>query len=228
MTGHDRSTGTRAASRGLTNTPFVHPKVDLFGAEHFHKTGIALLRERRMAFDHRSPQCHGRLVHAVNQTDSVGITDGYGRDFQRLTLYLQGVSDRALHRIKRHLLRIKPRHPHIHRHLAVTVNVQLNVAASGLHPDTIATDQFFIANKTGKTAGAVTALFNFIAIGVEDTVAKIHVRIGGRLNQQQLVKANTEPTIGQAADFFRWQAQILRHHINHHKVVTQAMHFGEM
>ena len=65
------------------------------------------------------------------------------------------------------------------------------------------------------------------AVLVEDPVAEIHLRIGGRLDHQHLVTADPETTIGQAADQLGIDAQRLRDQVEHDEIVAQPVHLGE-
>jgi hypothetical protein len=77
-------------------------------------------------------------------------------------------------------------------------------------------------------AGAVAALLDFAAVGVEHAV-------GGRgagwrlgLDQQQLVEAHTESTVSQTADQLRVRPGRAAGPARNQKVVAQPVHFREL
>ena len=60
-------------------------------------------------------------------------------------------------------------------------------------------------------------------------LADRHFGVGGlrRLHHQDLVGADPEAAIGQAADLLGSQAQLLREAVQHHEVVARSLHLGE-
>jgi hypothetical protein len=57
--------------------------------------------------------------------------------------------------------------------------------------------------KTGKTAGAIAALFDFFAICIKDPVIKEYGLIVRFFHEQQLIAANTEMSIGNVSNLVR-------------------------
>ena len=82
-------------------------------------------------------------------------------------------------------------------------------------------------HKLHETAGTVTALSDFTAVGVEDAVAEVDRGVGWRLDQQQLVAADAGMSVGQAADRGRVQRDLLAHAVDDDEVVTETVHLAE-
>jgi hypothetical protein len=82
-------------------------------------------------------------------------------------------------------------------------------------------------DKTHEAARAVAALFDLAAIGVENPVTEIDSRLPRRLDQQYLVAADAEMTVGQMAQLFRRQRNLLANAVEDNEIVAQTMHFRE-
>ncbi|MNG79928.1 hypothetical protein D3C79_385510 [compost metagenome] len=104
---------------------------------------------------------------------------------------------------KRHSLRVKIRFAHIHAHQIVVGDAEHHASGLGADADVAFVGQPFQPHKAGETAGAVTALRHFTAVGVENAIVEIKFRIVRRFYHQHLVKANAQVPIGQSADQFR-------------------------
>ncbi len=65
------------------------------------------------------------------------------------------------------------------RGLAVALEQQFDDAALGLDADLLLDRQALVEDEAGEAAGTVAALFDLGAIGVEDAIAKVHVRVLG-------------------------------------------------
>lgn len=70
-------------------------------------------------------------------------------------------------------------------------------------------------------------MFHLTAVRIEDAIAEIGLCFGGGLDQQDLVGTNPEVAISQGAGSFRCQFDVLRHTIQHDKVIARAVHFAE-
>ena len=70
-------------------------------------------------------------------------------------------------------------------------------------------------------------MFYFAAIRVEDAVTEIHALALGRLDQQQLVKADAKMAVAQLADGLGGKLQFLAYAIEHDEVVSKALHLGK-
>ena len=82
-------------------------------------------------------------------------------------------------------------------------------------------------NETYEAARAVAALLDLAAIGIEDAVAKIDARLAGRVDQQNLVAADAEMTVGQIAQLLRGQRNLLADAVEDNEIVAQTVHFRE-
>ena len=78
-----------------------------------------------------------------------------------------------------------------------------------------------------EAARAVAALLDLAAVGVEDAVAEVDVVAGGRLDQQDLVAADAEVAVGDAAALLGGERDGLADAVEHDEVVAEAVHFGE-
>jgi hypothetical protein len=78
-----------------------------------------------------------------------------------------------------------------------------------------------------EAASAVAALLDLATVGVEDPVAEIDVGARWPLDQQHLVAANAEMTIGKANDLSSVEFDALADAVEHHKIVAQSLHLGE-
>ncbi len=79
-----------------------------------------------------------------------------------------------------------------------------------------------------EAASAVAALLDLAAVGVEDPVAEIDVGARWPLDQQHLVAADAEMTIGKARDLGGVEVDALADAVEHHKIVAQSLHLGEL
>src|SRR5690606_20707202 len=123
--------------------------------------------------------------------------------------------------------RCEDRSAHIDSNLVVAEYVQGDNASGGAHPDGALACEAAIANKLGKTAGAVATLGDFAAVGIKNAVVEIHVRRGGCLNHQDLVTADAKVAIPQLARQGFSHGHWLGHGVDNNKVVAKAVHFGE-
>ena len=78
-----------------------------------------------------------------------------------------------------------------------------------------------------EAARAVAALLDLAAVGVEDAVAEVDVGAAGFLDQQDLVAADAEMAVGDAAALFGRERDGLADAVEHDEVVAEAVHFGE-
>lgn len=83
-------------------------------------------------------------------------------------------------------------------------------------------------DKLHKAAGAVATLADLAAISIKYTVAKISHRSGRRFYQQQLVKPDTQMAVCQLLYLLSCQKYRLVDCIDNNKVVTEAVHLGEL
>jgi hypothetical protein len=83
------------------------------------------------------------------------------------------------------------------------------------------------SHKACETASAVTTLFDFAAIGVENAVAKLRVRLVRGFHEQQLVTADAQTSVSELTDLLRCQVNRLIDSINHYKIISQTVHFAE-
>ena len=129
--------------------------------------------------------------------------------------------------IKRDLCRREDRCAHIHADAFVRQHIQLNNARQGLHADALFVGKSLLTHKTRKTTRAIAALLHFTAIGIEDAVAKINIRLLWRFDDQHLIAADTETAIRNKSHLLRCEVAALGDEIEHDKIVAEPVHFAE-
>src|SRR5690625_2176168 len=158
----------------------------------------------------------------------MGVTHGNGTDGIDCALDIQ-LMQRLIHfRLKWQRCRSKARYAHVHRHLLVFPHHQCQWTAGSFHLNLMFMRQALVMYETGETARTITAVLHFTAVGIENPVAEIHVRVAWRLNDQQLIKTHTEAAVGQLANLlYEWPSTLVDQ-VDHHEIVAKAMHLGEV
>jgi hypothetical protein len=70
-------------------------------------------------------------------------------------------------------------------------------------------------------------VFDLVAVGVEDPIAKIDAGGLGTLNDQNLIGANAEVTVGQPTHLHRRERDRLPDAVKHDEIVASALHLGK-
>src|SRR5690606_20246715 len=216
-----------ATGERFAGAPLKHAQPGMAAINHLQKTNIGAGRKPRMLFQLRAEAFHRRRIDIVHHQYPVGITHGNGRQLNRLAIHIDGVDILALIGREGDRRRVELRYPHIDRHQAVPTHLEFNHTLGGLYPDNTFIGQALIPHKACKAAGAVAALLYFRAIGIENAVAKIHIRQPRWFHHQQLVKTDAEITIRQLPDAVRAQPEWLADGVYHHEVVAQPVHLGK-
>ena len=106
--------------------------------------------------------------------------------------------------------------------------VDVNEAALDLNPGRPAEiEELLFIKIVAEAAGAVAAVFHLAAVGVEDAIDEVMARVAGGLDNQQLVEADAAMAVGPGADLGRRPGEGPVAAIQHHKVITQPVHFGK-
>ena len=121
----------------------------------------------------------------------------------------------------------QPGNSHIHGHFTVFLNIQLHNPTGSFHFNAVFTGQLSVTYKFGEAAGAVAAVFYFAAIAVENSIAKIYIRLRGDFHNQQLIATDAKAAIRNLTHFFRVELYALPYRVDNNKVVTQPVHFCE-
>ena len=79
-----------------------------------------------------------------------------------------------------------------------------------------------------ETARAVAALLHLAAVGIEDAVEELGIRVTWRLDEQHLVTADAEAPVGDRADLRLVERDLLVDRVEHDEVVAQPVHLGEL
>ena len=85
---------------------------------------------------------------------------------------------------------------------------------------------FALTQEAGDAAGAVAALLDLAAVGVEDPVKGSRSGPAGRLEHEGLVEADARETVGEAAEDLRGRRTACRG-IKDDEVVAESMHLRE-
>jgi hypothetical protein len=83
-------------------------------------------------------------------------------------------------------------------------------------------------DKLNEAARTVAAVFDFAAVGIENPVAEVCLRMRRMFDQQYLIAANTELAVGEGACARCSHFNGLAHPIQDHKIITGAVHFCEV
>ena len=176
----------------------------------------------------RSQRFDRRVVDIVDLQHGVRVAHRSDAERDGAAIDLEVVQRLVAVRHERHVRRREAWRAHVDPHAAVVVHLQRQGAAQSLDLEFTLVGQTLIDDEAGKAARAVAAVLHLAAVGVEDPVAKIHVRLARRLYQQQLIEADPEMAVGQLADLLVPQVGALGDQIDHHEVVAQAVHLGEV
>ncbi len=106
-------------------------------------------------------------------------------------------------RIERKGGRLEGRGAHGDTHQPVLFEFELDDALHGLGTDTFFIGQAFVIDKLYETTRTVSALLDFSAVGVKNTIFKISFLGLCGLDDQNLVGTDSEMPIGQEAQLLR-------------------------
>ena len=144
-----------------------------------------------------------------DQQYRVRVAHRYGTDLVGLAIHLQGVTFGAALGIEGDLLWLQVWWPHVHPHLPISLQVQSDIAAGSAHGDLVAAGQPLVVHEARETAGAIAALFDLAAIGIEDPVIEFGIRVACRFDQQDLIAAHAEAPVGDGAQLGLVQDNLL-------------------
>jgi hypothetical protein len=83
-------------------------------------------------------------------------------------------------------------------------------------------------NKTNKASRTITALLDFTAIGIQDTVFKVDIWQATLFYEQDLIGPDTKLAMCEfAPNHWGNRSNVLASCINNDKVIASAMHFGK-
>lgn len=117
--------------------------------------------------------------------------------------------------------------PHVDADLTVIADIEFDNAALGLDADLALGRQALVQHKTGEATRAIAALLHFRAIGVEDPVTEIHLRVARCFDDQQLVEADTGVSVTPLFGVLGQNVRVLADQVEDHEVVAQAVHLGK-
>ncbi|PRD25208.1 UNVERIFIED_CONTAM: ammonium transporter [Trichonephila clavipes] len=111
--------------------------------------------------------------------------------------------------------------------LAVVLHAQLDHAALGLDANDLLGGQALVQHEAGEAARTVAALLHLGAVGVEDAVAEIDVRMARRLDDQQLVETDAGVAIAPLLGMLGLHVGVLADQVEDHEVIAQTVHLGK-
>ncbi len=130
--------------------------------------------------------------------------------------------------VERHLSRREHGRTHVDDDFAVVLHRQRDQALHHLHAHAALVGQAAVADELHEAARAVAAVFDLAAVAIEDPVLEIHAVDGRFFDEQQLVGADAEVTIGERTHLrFGERRQCARIAVEHDEVVARAVHLGE-
>ena len=116
---------------------------------------------------------------------------------------------------------------HVHRDPAVGLQPRHDDSTQGTHPELRLGREPPLVYVARKAAHTVSALFHLPPVGIEDAVVEVGPDVAGPLDLQDLVAAHPTVAVGKQAHLAGAEGDWLGRGIEHHEVVTQAVHFSE-
>src|SRR5688572_239244 len=192
----------RAASSGtarprLAGAALVDAQPDVLRADHFHEAYVGAAWKAGMIFHSGAESVHGRGAHRSHLDDRVWVTHRNRADLQLLLADAQRVDVSLARRLERQRRGIEVRHAHVERHVAVVVQFAVDAAAGTAEPHRAASEP--TRDQAGDAAGAVGALFDLGAVGIEDAVEDVGARGTRRRQCQRLVEADAGVAVRETA-----------------------------
>ena len=152
-----------------------------------------------MRLDRGSLGRHRRGVDVRDHLHRMRIAHRQRADFDRAAADLEFVGERAALGLKRNARRLELRHAHVHGDAAVGFEPRHDDAGQRADADFGLLGEPLFAHETHEAARAVAALLDLAAVGIENAVVEIGARRARRLDLQNLVAADAEMAVGDAA-----------------------------
>src|SRR5262245_3331662 len=243
--GDDRRARAGPAGERLARAALVDAERDAMPVDHEHVAGVHPLRKARVTLDQRPLSrdrrevdvglhlARMRIAHrdhddvcgaAVNVQRPDVERAGAGRKRRGRRQVAQG---REAGRIERHASRLERRRAHVDRHPAVVLEARRNHARERFDADLALVGETLVAHEPDEASGAVAALLDLAAVGVEDPVTEVHSGRARPLDDQDLVAADAEVAVGEAPQRRLVELDPLRDAVEHHEVVADAVHLRE-
>ena len=236
--GHHGGACPRSARQGLAHAPLIDPQTDPGAVKHLHKPDVDPLGKPRTGLHLGPEQRHRRSLGIGHLQHGMGVAHRHKcyqyRSVMPLIFKGQGpISPRALslehqsRRIKRKVLRVKARRPHVDRDAAIGAQTRCDDTALGLHPNGFPGGKAPLDDKPGKAARAIAALLHLLPVSVMDQVFEIDARPGRGPHRQDLVCTDPEMPVAQQAVVGGREPEAFAGLVDHDKVVASTLHFGE-
>jgi len=196
--------------------------------ENFHEPGIHPLRESMVALDSRSQRLHRRTFNGVDFEYRVRISHGHRTDTDDLAGDRESIWVNLSRRVEWQRARIEVRHAHVDRHHLPAEDARMDEPGGTIHRDSASPGATTAMEQGGDATGAVTALFDLIAIGVEYAIENRCIGAAWRLEDERLIVTDPCMAIRQSPKLIGAQHGLPGGRIEHDKVVTDTMHLGEI
>ena len=181
-----------------------------------------------MALDQRPVLTDRVRIDIVDNLHRMRVAHRHHRRLQGFVGDVEEMDDHVVVCQKGNLGRLETRLAHVDGDIAIAFETRLDDAAHRLDPDLALVGQPLLMHETDKTAGAVAALFNLAAIGIEDAITEIDTGLGRFFNEQNLVTADAKIAVSEITQLFRGEVDLLAHAIENDEIVAQAMHLGKL
>lgn len=205
----------------------MHTQSDMTAIDHLHEADVHARRKPRMPFDRRTePRDVGR-VHAGNAQYGMRVTHGQRGNLESARIHFERIGARAHAGEERHGFRLERRDAHVDREPAVVESHHARFAPGHLHPDWRSGDADAIEQIPRHAAHAIATVTCLTPVGVEDPVVHVCTRGSRRLEQQHLVAADAEVSIGDVTHAIRVEFNRCSQRIEQHEVVAESVHLCE-
>jgi hypothetical protein len=180
-----------------------------------------------MVLDGRPERGHRGRLHVRDGEHGVRIAKRDRPDLERAPLDFELVRVARRLRGKGQGTRVKVRYAHVDRDRC-GADARVHHACGTVQGDGTVLGQPAVMQQGGDAARAVAALFDLVAVGVEDAVE--HGRIGppGAREHQRLIEADAGAAIGEAAQALGLQDGFVGWSIKDDEIVADPVHLREI
>jgi hypothetical protein len=181
-----------------------------------------------MPFDSRPQRLYRRPVNGFDLQHRVGITHGNRANRDALVSDLQGIRIGCSRHIERERTGIEAGYSHIDGNDITAKDASVYQSRRTIHGDRTRRHASAPMEQGSDAARAVTALFDFDAVGVEYPVENSGLRPSGWLQNQRLVIPDTRMPVREPPELLTARHGLAGGRIEHDKVVTRSMHLREI
>ncbi|MNI21892.1 hypothetical protein D3C73_754340 [compost metagenome] len=178
-------------------------------------------------FDFRAQFMHRRVVDIADPQHGMGVAHGHGGQIDRGAVDVDLITLGLLRCLERNIRRHQARGAHVDADLPIVANIQLDDAAFGFDADQALGGQALVEHEAREATCAVAALFNLGAVGVENPIAEIHVRVARCFDDQQLVETDAGVPVAPLLGMLGQNVRVLADQVEDHEIIAQAVHLGK-